>query len=438
MMNVRLCLLVGAVLATPLCHSQDLLDIYNLALQQDPVLAESRARYEMEHTQLALGRERLLPSVTASASTARNAVAPSSDFSYAVASNANGYAVDIRQSVLDLQAWYLWQSARAVDQRARATLMKGEQDMIVRVARAYFDVLRSQDSLALADAEVAAAETGLTNAQRRLDVGLVPITDVNFQQATRDLALVTRLREERLLNQRRLALEVITDGAHEELEGLRDEFPIVPVDPASADAWVQLAADNSPDVQAAEFDYEANKDSARAARSAMLPRVTASARYNWQAATVNPYQLRANEAQTGAVLQLNLTLPLFAGGGNSARMRQAYHLRNLSEQTLTRVERENERSTRDNYFAVATDVLAVQAGRQAVLSAQTALESAESGLEVGIRNAVDLVNAQRDLFRAQRDLANARYDYVIDSLALKQAAGVITPEDVRALNEWLE
>jgi outer membrane protein len=266
----------------------------------------------------------------------------------------------------------------------------------------------------------------------------VPITDVNFQQATRDLALVTRLREERLLNQRRLALEVITDRAHDELEGLRDEFPIVPVDPASADAWVQLAAENSPDVHAAQFDYEANKDSARAARSAMLPRVTASARYNWNAATVNPYQLRANEAQTGAVLSLNLSLPLLAGGGNHARMRQAYHLRNLSEQTLTRVARENERSTRDNYFAVTTDVLAVQAGRQAVLSAQTALESAQSGLEVGIRNAVDLVNAQRDLFRAQRDLANARYDYVIDSLALKQAAGVITPEDVRALNEWLE
>lgn len=437
-MKLARLLLPAALLAAPLVHAEDLLDIYNLALRQDPILAEARARYEMDHTLLAQARSLLLPNVSARVNTSRLANYPEDSFSYANGVNSHNYNVSIQQSVVNLQQWYNLQSARAGDRRAQATLVRSEQDVIMRVARAYFDVLRSQEALALADAEVTAMETSLTNAQRRLEVGLAPITDVNLAQANRDLALVNRLREERLLNQRRLTLEAITNSTHTAFEGLRDEFPVVPVEPASADAWVQTAADNSPDVREARYNYEASVATAKAQRSALLPVITANANYGWQSAVANPLVFRAGEAQQNATLGLTLTMPIFVGGANRARMRQAYYARDMSEQALVRVERENERSTRDSFFGVTMDVLAVQAGRQAVLSAQTALQSAETGLEVGTRNAVDLVNAQRDLFRAQRDLANARYDYVVDTLALKQAAGVLTPEDVLALNEWLQ
>lgn len=438
MTRKNLGLFLSALLAAAPGHSEDLLEIYNLALRQDPLLGEARARYEAEHTQLAQVRAQLLPNVSAQVNTSRNANYPEETFSYANGVNAHNYGVSIQQSVFNLQQWFNWQSARAGDRRAQATLMKSEQDMIMRVARAYFDVLRGQEALALAEAEVTVMETGLTNAQRRLEVGLAPITDVNFAQASRDLSLVNRLREERLLSQRRLALEAITNATHDQLEDLRDEFPIMPVEPASADDWVQTAKENSPDVREARFAYEASAETAKAQRAALLPVITAQARYGWTAPTQNPFQLRATEAQESATLGLTLTIPIFTGGANSSRMRQAYHLRNMSEQALMRVGRENERSTRDSFFGVSMDILAVQAGEQAVLSAQTALDSAQTGLEVGLRNAVDLVNAQRDLFRARRDLADARYNYVIDTLALKQAAGVLTPEDVRALNEWLQ
>ncbi|MES2606106.1 MAG: TolC family outer membrane protein [Pseudomonadota bacterium] len=430
--------LLTAFALAPLVHAEDLLGIYNLALQQDPQLAEARARYAADHTLLAQNRATLMPTVSANANTARNARGPENTFSYADASNSNGYNVNLQQAVVDFAAWYNWKSAKAEDQRAQAQLMKGEQEMIMRVARAYFEVLRAQESLGVADAELNAASASLDLQQARFDVDLAAITDVNQAQANADLARVSRLREERALNQARLALEVITGSAHEQLEGLSGRFPIIPVEPASADAWVQLADESSPDVQVARFDFAAKTEDAKAARSALLPRVTASATYNWAAATQNPFAVRANEAQEAAILQLNLTMPIFNGGANRARMRQAYHLRTLSEQTKVRTERENARSTRDSFLGVETDVLAVRAGQQAVVSAQSALDAVNTGLEIGTRNTVDVVGAQRDLFRAQRDLARARYDYVIDTLLLKQAAGVLSPEDVRALNEWLE
>jgi outer membrane protein len=438
MIRKRLCVLLSTLLAAPMAHSEDLLEIYNLALQQDPVLGEVRARYEVDHAALAQSRARLLPSMVAQASTSRNANGPENTFSYADSSNANGYLVNIQQVVLNFQEWFNWQSARANDQRASAALMRGEQEMIMRVARAYFDVLRSQESQAFYAAQAEAAQTRLQTAQRRLEVGLGAITDVNAAQAEYDRVQVERLNDQRLLNQRRLALEVITNGSHERLDGLRDEFPIAPVDPASPEAWVQLASDNSPEVQEARFTHEASSEAARAARSALLPTISASATYRWNAATENPFAVRANEAQIGASVGLNFTMPIFVGGGNRARMRQAYYQRNFTEQSMVRVERENERRTRDSYLGVEIDVQAVQAGRQAVLSAQTALDSAQTGLEVGIRNALDLANAQRDLYSALRNLAEARYNYVIDTLTLKQAAGVLTPEDIRALNEWLQ
>lgn len=144
-----------------------------------------------------------------------------------------------------------------------------------------------------------------------------------------------------------------------------------------------------------------------------------------------------NAATNSATVQLNLTIPLYAGGLNSARKRQAYYLRDASEQSLVRVKRESERDVRDNFIGVETDVLEISARQQAIISARSALQAAEAGAQIGTRNTVDVVMAQRTLFQVLRDHANARYNYVIDTLQLKSAAGVLTPDDVRALNEWL-
>lgn len=157
-----------------------------------------------------------------------------------------------------------------------------------------------------------------------------------------------------------------------------------------------MALENNPALQAAGHTFAARKEEARAMRAARLPTVSLRASYNDQAESQNPFSFFPGVASNSASIQLSVSVPLYTGGMTSARLRQA------------------------------------------VVSAQSALDAVEAGAEVGTRNTVDVVLAQRTLFQAMRDLATARYDYVIDTLSLKQAAGVLTPEDVRALNEWLE
>src|SRR5690606_8426409 len=165
--------------------------------------------------------------------------------------------------------------------------------------------------------------------------------------------------------------------------------------------------------------------------------VDISANYNWNRSN-NPFSFfNVGVANESSSVALNLTVPLFAGGGNRARMREAYYLRDAEEEVLLRTQREAVLRARNTYRSLLTNVRAVQARQQAIISAQSDLEATEVGAEVGTRNVVDVVLSQRLLFQAQRDYANARYDYVMDTLNLQQAAGTLSPQDVIDLNQWL-
>jgi outer membrane protein len=169
-----------------------------------------------------------------------------------------------------------------------ATLVQAEQELILRVARAYFDVLRSQEALTAFEAEVAAAASVLEQTQQRYEVGLAAITDVNEMQASHDLARVNRLREERTLNQRRLSLEVITGSTHRNLEALRVDFPIVDITPARPEAWVAMAEENSAAIRVAEADFLTRSEEAKAARAALYPTLSMGANYNYNAESATP------------------------------------------------------------------------------------------------------------------------------------------------------
>lgn len=254
----RLSLLLVPVLLSflsPFSYADDLLQIYRLAQEQDPVLGEAQARFAADHTIVAQGRANLLPTVNLTGRTARNANAISTEWDYANGYNSHGYGLNLSQNLLNMQAWYGWKSAKASDQRALATLAQAEQSLILRVATAYFDVLRSQEALSAFEAEENATRTVLQQTQQRLDVGLAAITDLNEAQASADLARVFTLREERNLNQRKLSLQVLTGRSHNELDQLRVDFPIVNAEPASATDWVEMAAENSPAIQMAQSDY---------------------------------------------------------------------------------------------------------------------------------------------------------------------------------------
>ncbi len=437
--------LVAALLAmlVPSARADDLWDIFTLAAERDPEIREARARYNSTHTTIAQGLSQLLPNMTLTGNTSRDTTGPTvpTQFgpahSFARGFNTKGYGLSLRQNLMNFQAWYSFNAARNTDRMAATQLAQSEQQLILRVATAYFDILRTQDNLNTFRAEEEAALSILEQTRERFEVGLVAITDVYDSQANYDLARVNRLVEENNLEQSMEALEAITGRNHRLIEPLREDFPIESADPSSLEEWVNIAEENNLAIIAAAFQLEAMRDEAKAATSAMLPTMEIAAGYNW-AQSGNPLSFTPNLAVERTNITLNFSMPLYTGGLNSSRKRQAYYNRDASEEVLLRTRREGVQSTRNNYRNVETDVIAVQARAQAVISAQSALEATEIGAEVGTRNIVDIVLAQRTLFQARRDYANARYNYIINTLNLKQAAGILSPQDVIDLNEWLD
>jgi outer membrane protein len=439
-----LTLLSGSVLA------EDLLQIFELAVNNDPTIRQARANYNATHTLLDQGRSQLLPSITANARTSRDTTGvagnpPANDtgpfrsvpHSFQNGFNSKGYGLSLSQNLLNFQAWYSYQSVKKGDQVAALTLAQAEQELIMRVATAYFDVLRSQTNLASFQAEEAASLQVLDQTQQRFDVGLIPITDVYDSQAAADLASVNRLVEENNLSQRFEALEAITGVDYTSVASLSEEFPIITSE-TSLEEWLALTMDGNLSLQSAELDYEAKKEDARAARSAMLPTLQLNMGYNWSQSGNAFSFFGPNLPNEGTQITLNFSVPLFAGGLNRARMRQAYYTRDASEEALLKTRRDSTQAIRNSYRSVETDVRAVAARAQAIVSAQSSLEANQVGAEVGTRNIVDVVLAQRTLFQTQRDHANARFTYVMDTLALKQTAGVLSPQDVIDLNAWLQ
>ena len=434
-----------AVLTLPFSSVQadDLAQIFELAATNDPEIRQARASYNAAHTTIDQGRSFLLPRVTVGGSTSRDTSGPAnaSQFgpghSFENGFNSKGYNLSISQALLNFEAWYAFKSAKQSDQQAAANLAQAEQQLILKVATAYFNVLRTLDNLATFRAEEDAASRVLEQTRERFEVGLIPITDMYDSQASHDLVRVNRLVEENNLNQAYEALEAITGRPHNNLETLNSDFPIESLNPSSLDEWVNLALDNNLAIKSAQFDFAAKKDDARSARATMFPTLDISAGYGWNQ-SANPFSFFPAAASERTNITLNFSYPLYAGGLNSARKRQAYYTRDASEEALMKTQRDSTQSTRNNYRSVETDVLAVQARAQAIISAESALEATEVGAEVGTRNVVDVVLAQRTLFQARRDYASARYAYVINTLNLKQAAGILSPQDIIDLNNWLE
>lgn len=430
----------------PTAGAEDLLQIFNLAVENDPEIRQSRATYNAQHTLVDQGRSFLLPTINLTARTSRDTsgvdgVPPDSGLfqtpqhSFANGFNNKGYGLNLRQAVLNFEAWYSYQSALKGDEVAALTLARAEQQLILKVASAYFDVLRSQANLASFRAEEEASLQVLEQTQQRFDVGLIPITDVYDSQANADLANVNRLVEENNLSQAEEALEAIIGRSFGELDGLSSEFPIV-ANENSLTEWETLALENNPTVRSAVLDFEARKDDAKAVRATMLPTVDLAVSYNWNQSG-NAISFTPNLASESSAITLNLTVPLYSGGLNSSRLRQAYYTRDASEEALLKARRDNTRTTRNAFRSVETDVRAVSARAQAIVSAQSALEATQVGAQVGTRNVVDVVLSQRTLFQAQRDYANARFNYVINTLNLKEAAGALSPQDIIDINTWL-
>ncbi|GIR70177.1 MAG: hypothetical protein CM15mP74_14280 [Halieaceae bacterium] len=391
-----------------------LVDIYELALENDAQLKAQVAQYnaDVELEKLALAP--LLPQASAgysytdseNDSTRPNVrVTPEGtldqiDVTSETNTETDGYDVSLSQTLFDLSAWFSWKAGKENSRRAEADLSAAQQDLIVRVVQSYFGVLRAQDNLRASQAQERAFERQLEQTRQRFEVGLIAITDVYEAEAARDLAQVTRIVDENNVAVAKENLSVLTGQTPGALFVLGETFDPKPPEPAERAAWVDFAMSNNYRLAASRFAEEAARQTATSSRMGHAPTVTATYRYQDTETTgsirqspESLFNFPPDSEQTNESWQIRFDLPLSAGGAISANRRRAAEQFNAARETRINLTRTTVTQARSLHMTVMSDVSRVMARKQSIVSSQSALDATQAGYEVGTRNIVDVLNA---------------------------------------------
>ena len=408
----------------------DLNEIYQLSLTNDAELAVAKAKRDAGDYQVDLARAALLPQISLGATQATSEIetnAGTADF------DTFSYNATISQTLFNLNSWYNFQAASAGGDASNLEYVLSEQQLILRSAEAYFNVLRAKENLDTARAEETAVKRQLEQTQQRFEVGLIAITEVHEAEASYDLSYANLIGREAALDINYEVLEQITGQRFENLAQLKADVEFSAPKKA-ANEWVEAGLSKYAGIQLAHEGVNAAEYTRKAGWSNYAPQINAQ----WSYTDGDRESNGVITDSTNTTLAFSATIPLFAGGSNYARAKQAAARSTEASANLDLQQRTVKNNIRSLYRQVQTDVLTVRARQRATISSQSALEATETGYQVGTRNIVEVLNAQRNLFSAQRDYANARYDYIIDLLNLKFFAGSLGEADIQALNAWLK
>lgn len=345
----------------------------------------------------------------------------------------DGFTVTWNQSIFSWEQWKRLFQASEQAALAHTNYRIAEQDLVLRTAEAYFNVLSAADTLRSAQAENAAVQRQLEQANKRFEVGLSAITDVQEAQARYDLTVSTVIEAQQALDSARLALAELTGTPENPVAPLQDDFPLPAPNPANVQSWVDAARTGSLDVMVARHNLEIAREGVGVAWARHLPTVGGQAQYSDSTFSDSLRSGDAKEKSYG----VQVSVPIFSGGFTQSQVRAARATREQREAELEGRSRFVERTARDAYQTVLSSAARVKALKQAVLSNTTALDASETGLQVGARTAVDVLNAQQLLYVAQRNYYRARYDYLISVLLLKAAAGTLDAADLAEIDRLL-
>ena len=426
------------LLATPLGWADSLKEIYETALQNDPVLRAARATYHAGAENSALGRAALLPQISASGTYSElDMDSTSNGISGDTDSDTTAFSLSLNQAIFDLPAWYKFQQSKTLSESAKAQFAADQQSLIIRVSDAYFNVLRTHDNLETRKAEERAIQRQLEQTRERFEVGLLPITDVHEAQAAYDDAVVNSLESRGALNIAFEQLQVLTGSAHNVLAGLSEKYPAKHPD-ESDDQWADYSLANNFQLKVVQLGKDAAYENAKAVTMQRAPKITGSISYSDSDSDGLSFGIPLDRQQDGTTVGIAITMPIWLGGSLDASRRQANHRAVASEENYIAATRNTVQAARSLHQAVVTNSARVKARQQSITSAESALEATQAGYEVGTRNIVDVLVAQRTLYQARRNYANARYDYILSMMRLKEVAGQLSPDDIYELNAWLE
>jgi len=433
-------------LAVPLAFAalpaagEDLMDIYREAQRADPVLAAARANWLAVQEKAPQARAGLLPNVGFSASVNANDVYNNTRSQPPVVASGNyqtwGATISATQPIYRVQNVVAYDQARRVVEQADFTLASAQQDLIIRVAVAYFDVLLAQFNVELSVAQKAAVSEQLAQAKRNFEVGVATITDTNEAQANYDQIAAQEIAARNDLDNKVTALRAIIGRMPRELKKLGPGFDPTPPEPNSLDVWLDRALKENLAVRVAQVNFDVatlEVDRQRAGHLPTLDLVGSLAASGANGSTANDLTFHARNAAIG----LALNLPIYQGGFVDSKIREAVALQDSARDTLELARRNARFNAQVGYTGVNSSVATVRATAQAVQSAEVALQSNRLGQEVGVRTNLDVLNVQQAPFTQRRNLAQAYFAYLINTLRLKSAVGTLNELDLEELNRRL-
>ncbi|NEX60651.1 TolC family outer membrane protein [Noviherbaspirillum galbum] len=438
MRHVLLAVLITGAFTSLNAQAIDLLQVYQEALANDAPFASARASLTAGQEKATQGRAGLLPTVGVTGNYNRNDLDVSSagvdvgrNFS------SNGYTLALSQPVFRLANWEAYQQGKLSVAVSEAQYAQAQQDLIVRVAQAYFDVLASQDALGTVQAQKTAITEQLASAKRNFEVGTATITDTHEAQARYDLVIAQEFAAQNDLEIKRTALQQIIGKPSGELAPLQPGLKLTPPQPAAIEQWVESAENQNFGVIGQQVAVEIAKRDIKRNRAGHYPTVdlVASRNHSYQGASATAaVSAAANTTSVG----VQWAIPIFNGFAVDSRVRESIALEDKSRADLENARRVAAQAARQAYLGVNAGLAQVRALEAAEVSSQSALESNRLGYQVGVRINIDVLNAQQQLFTTRRDLAKARYDTIVNGLRLKSAAGTLKESDLTQINALLK
>ncbi|MFZ4691247.1 MAG: TolC family outer membrane protein [Burkholderiaceae bacterium] len=435
MQRTQLASLIAGICLAIDAQAMTLLDAFNAAQAYDSQLASARGARDAAYEKSTQGFAGLLPTVSATANINRiNTHLTTTGIDRTIDYTQEVYQLQLRQPIYNRNNFELYEQSKLQVNAGEIQFEQARNDLALRVAQAYFDVLAAQDVISFLGAQKTAITEQLESAKRNFEVGTATITDTHEAQARFDLALAQEIAANNDLEVKRNALAVITGQVPPELRSLRSGVKLTSPEPSSMDKWVQSAEAGNFSVIVQGLLVDIAKLEISRNRAGHFPTLDGVATQSQR----KDLTFTSPTTNTTSAVGLQLTIPLFAGFSTTSKIREAISLENQARANLDTAKRAAMQNARAAYLGVQSGLSQIRALEAAEVSSNSALESNKLGYDVGVRINIDVLNAQQQLYSTRRDLAKARYDTLINGLRLKAAAGTLGEVDLAELNALLD
>lgn len=455
-MKIRFLLIFTLLSYQVTAHAADLLEVYQQAQCSDPKFQQAIAQRLVTKEGVPISVAALLPNITGqftptltrsgfSGTALQSVVAGGVPITISPRNTTTRFytlSLNITQTVFDFGKFSAVAGALADSKGADATLNAALQDLMIRVSKAYFDILKDEDDLIYSQATKRAYAEQLSQVQQQYKVGLKTLTDVYTAEASYDTAVANVIAAETKLADDRENLRVITGRYYPHLLAISDDFPLLTPQPADIDEWVKVALVQNWSIKASQYAVDSALQNVRQQFAGHLPTVDVQAGMNrLYTDNINKYinllERNGPAIQTNRSVGLTINIPIFSGGGVVASTNQAIYNYQLTQQQLEQTVRDNLNKTRQSYLGVISGKSQIKADKQAIKSSISSFQGMEASYRVGTETLVNVLNQQEKVYQAQTTYAADRYKFLNDLLALKQAAGTLCFDDLRSINVWL-